>query len=511
MPTLISTVDVDDAGLADLRRPLDDLVAEETDPADPDRFLLGHGPCTTYERRLEVTGVGPGRHRVVERTTWELVVPVWGVLVRPAFRLALRRRRRRGGQPWWAPPVRLDARQVDVLARMSAVGWCSGYLGTLLSQTTTFAAGEFGADVTAQGAALASTRIGILVALVAAFAADRVGRRRALLVAVIGACLLHVTTAATPTLTAFAATQILARGLTTGGDVVRAIVVAEEMPAGARAYGLSVGALAAGLGAGMVVWLLPVADLTTWSWRLLFCVPLLLAPLVWRIGRPLPESGRFERHRATGGARLGRHRNRLVLLAAASMLTAVLAAPASGLQNEYLRSERAFSGAGIALFTLLTSTPASLGVFFGGRLADVHGRRTVGAIGLVAATAGIVVSYRSDGVGLWVGALVGTIASGMVVPTLLVYGPELFPTRLRGRANGILTLFGVTGSAIGLLGVGALADRWGSFGPAISVVAVGPLLVALLVRTRFPETAGRELEDLNPSDAAGGATPTPPR
>jgi len=511
MPTLTSTVDVDDDGLRDLRRPLDDLVAEEVDGDDPNRFRARNGPCTVYERHLDVTPAAPGRHTVVERTSWELTVPVWGVIVRPAFRHALRRRRRRSGQPWWAPPVRLDARQVEVLARLSAVAWCSGYLGTLLSQMTTFAAGEFGSDVSAQGAALASTRIGILVAIVAAVAADRVGRRRALLVAVIGACLMHATTAATPTLTAFAITQMVARGLTTGGDVVRAIVLAEEMPAGARAYALSVGALAAGLGSGMVVWLLPIADLAPWAWRLLFCVPVLIAPIAWRVGRPLPESHRFERHRAMAPARLGPHRKRLVLLAAASLLTAVLAAPASGLQNEYLRSERAFSGAGIAAFTLLTSTPASLGVFFGGRLADVHGRRTVGAIGLVAATGGIVLSYWSDGAGLWIGAVVGTIASGVVVPTLLVYGPELFPTRLRGRANGILTAFGVLGSAIGLLTVGSLASRWGAFGPAVSVVAVGPLVVALLVRTRFPETAGRELEDLNPSDSPDGATPPPPR
>ena len=44
-------------------------------------------------------------------------------------------------------------------------------------------------------------------------------------------------------------------------------------------------------------------------------------------------------------------------------------------------------------------------------------------------------------------------------------------------------------------------------GRAIAILAVGPLIVAVLVLTRFPETAHRELEELNPEDAVPPATP----
>ena len=44
---------------------------------------------------------------------------------------------------------------------------------------------------------------------------------------------------------------------------------------------------------------------------------------------------------------------------------------------------------------------------------------------------------------VWGGAIAGTLFGGLVVPTLVVYGPELFPTRLRGRANGVITAAGV--------------------------------------------------------------------
>jgi MFS family permease len=269
--------------------------------------------------------------------------------------------------------------------------------------------------------------------------------------------------------------------------------------------------MCAGLGSGMVVWLLPLADVAPWGWRLLFVVPLILAPLALVAGRALPESRRFEQHRGDSvRPRLGSQRGRLALLAASALLTAIYLAPASQLQNEYLRSERDFRARDITVFTLLTSTPGGRGVFFGGRLADVYGRRVIGALGLVGGLTGSLVAFWFGGFGLWGGAVAATIIGGMVVPALVVYGPELFPTRLRGRANGLITLFGVLGSSSGLFLVGALAERWGRFGPAFTVVAAGPLLVALLVITRYPETAQRELEDLNPSDRLRAEGPDPP-
>ena len=58
------------------------------------------------------------------------------------------------------------------------------------------------------------------------------------------------------------------------------------------------------------------------------------------------------------------------------------------------------------------------------------------------------------------GVDVGSIIGGLAVPALAVYGPELFPTALRTKANVIITVLGVSGSVIGLLAVGRLAERW---------------------------------------------------
>jgi putative MFS transporter len=139
-------------------------------------------------------------------------------------------------------------------------------------------------------------------------------------------------------------------------------------------------------------------------------------------------------------------------------------------------------------------------VVAGGRLADVKGRRRVGA-GAVAAgallTAGF---YFADGPWLWVSAMAASLVFDASIPALGVYGPELFPTSLRGRANGLVTIASLAGSALGLVAAGQLADSFGRIGPAMAVLAVGPLLVAVLILTLYPETAGKELEDINPED-----------
>jgi len=106
---------------------------------------------------------------------------------------------------------------------------------------------------------------------------------------------------------------------------------------------------------------------------------------------------------------------------------------------------------------------------------------------------------------MWVLSVAGAICGAMVVPALGVYGPELFPTSLRGRANGGISILGVTGSVLGLGIAGALSDRWNGLGPALALLAIGPLLMAVLVLVKYPETVHRELEDLNPEDRLDAA------
>ena len=377
-----------------------------------------------------------------------------------------------------------------------------GYLGTVSTQTITVAADEFGRDKGAQGTTLAAVRVGIFVSMSILTLADRRGRRALTSWGTIAACVFTVLGACSVDLWTLGATQTIARGITTAVALLVTIIAAEELPAGARAYGLSVLTLAAGLGAGMAVWVLPVADLDVRAWRIVYLIPALAIPLLWHVVRELPETTRFEvaQHREPTSM----PRRRLVILAVSALLLTLFRTPASQLQNEFLRDERGYSASLITLFTVTTSTPLGIGVFLGGRLADRRGRRTVGAFALVFGTVAVVASFLTHGAAMWAWQLVGMVIGAATIPALGVYGPELFGTRSRGKANGLVTVAGVVGSTVGLLVASHLADHLG-LGKALAIFAVGPLLVALLVIVAYPETAHLELEAINPDDA----TPAP--
>ena len=498
--------EVDSSGLAELRSPRNDLVRERAGDG-LDHLVGDHGPFAIWERRLRVqpsateTTHAEGHFRVEEEIHYRAAVGPW----RPLFALPLRWAVRRRQVPWWAPPDRLDERACRILALLACVQVVDGYLGTVITQTIAFASDEFGRSDTAQGVTLAAVRLGVVVALAVVFLADRRGRRGLLITTAVAAVVMTAIGSLSPGLWFLGGSQLVARGLTTGLGILIGVFAAEELPRGSRAYGISVLALAAALGAGMAVWVLPVADLDPAAWRIVYLVPLLAIPGLVTAGRRLPESRRFIANVRPGQSyklnddRRQIERKRLMLLAAAAFLLLVFAAPASQFQNDFLKDDRGFSAAGISLFTVLTTTPAGIGVFIAGRLADTRGRRVVGAIGLLAGTAFVVFGYHTSGPAMWTTTMLGGLLGSLTV-ALGVYGPELFSTANRARANGLIVALGVAGSATGLLLVGALSDRFGDYGPAFLVVAIGPLLAAVLVLRWFPETARVELETLNPGD-----------
>ena len=546
----------DDEELAARRALRADIVAERAEgrpdgAGGDDLYAAVGGPFRSYERRVAARPAGAGRWELTETTDYRLAAPGWSWLFHFPIKRAICRRQADYGY-WWAPPDRLDPRPATMLALLCTVQIIDGYLGTVLTQTLTFAAEEMGHGNTAQGIVLAVVRTGVLLTLVTVALADRHGRRKLLLAAGTGSCLATAAGAASPTLWFLGGTQLVARGLATALGVLIVIMAVEEMPARSRAWAASVLVLCAGLGAGMAVWVLPVADLGQGGWRIVYLVPLLGLAGLEAVRRRLPESRRFEDAQAAASPGPGaadadaegrpdpdidgreqrqpldhelrerrqpldpdvrkrrqpldpelreRRRRRLVLLATTAFLIAMFAAPASSLQNDFLKDERGFSASQITLFTLVTSTPAGIGVLVGGYLADRRGRRRVGATGLVLGTAAVAWAFFASGPALWLLTLMGTLVGGLTVPALAVYGPELFGTNDRGRANGLIVTLGVTGSATGLLTAGWLSDQLGGrLGPALALLAVGPLIVAALVLLKYPETAGLELEDLNPQD-----------
>ncbi len=459
---------------------------------------MTNGPFTAYERSLTVRSIGGG-HEVTETTEFTLAVPLWSVLVRPLMRRALAAIDRTPRRRWWWPKEVVSPTTSNLVATLCLVSVMTGYLGVLIGQTITFAAADFGAGDGEVANTLAGVRVGVLLSLLLIHRADRVGRRPLILGFATGAIVFAMAGALAPNLLALGAAQTISRGLTTGLITLVVLATTEEVPAGFRAFTISLVTIATALGAGMVVWFLPLNDLIDGGWRLVYLFPgFFLVPLWW-IARYLPETRRFVAavsHDAEAAVKWGR----FALIGGAAFCTALFGSPASQLRNEYLRDDLGYTATTISLFQIVISAPAGTAILLAGLAADRFGRRGIGATGVAVGATMAALSYQFTGVGLWVTASISVVVGSAAVPAMRGYGTELFPTKARARVGGMLDVVGVTGSAVGLLAVGYLSERWDDLGSAIGVFVFAPLLVAVAILTLFPETASAELERFNPGD-----------
>jgi MFS family permease len=398
--------------------------------------------------------------------------------------------------------------QAGRLGALAAVALLANFCGALLSQNGDAVTSAFDQSDQALGVALAVARAGVLVSLVAIALADRWGRRRLILLALIGACAANALTALAPTFEVFTGTQLLSRALVNTALIVAGIAAVEDAPEGARAFATGMFALALGAGFGLSVVLLPLADLGDYGWRISFGVSAALVLLVPLIARHLKETHRYVRVARKSSARQ-RFRElvdssygfRFLLLGLAAFLTNVFSAPSSQLTNRYLTHAHDFTNSDVALFRTVTAgVPGIVGVVLASRLAESRGRRPVTIIGLLVATGAQAAFFLAgNDLLLWITPVIAIVAAACAGLALGTLDAELFPTEARGTSSGFLLVSGVAGSAAGLVLATQLRDVVGGLGPAIALCGIASLLAAVFVVPRLPETAERRLDDVSPS------------
>ncbi len=376
----------------------------------------------------------------------------------------------------------------------------AAFTNTLFTQTVAFAADEFNISQSGQGIGAAIVRFGIIICLPLVAIADRHGRRPMMIVLAWAAPIVSAFGAIAPSYSFLVATQAIGRPLGLTLDILIAVVAIEEMPRNGRAYATGVLALLSGVGGGVAVASLPLADLGITAWRLVYLVGLVWIIVAIALMRWLPESQRFEKHVSIPLEQRMKSlvvmRKNLGRICSVVFLTNLYIATASIFQNRYLKDDRGYSAALVAIFTVVTSSPASLGLILGGRIADERGRRILGTLLVPIGAFLLALSFSVSGPLMWIVAILGGFAFGLSYPALAVYRGELFPTGVRGLAGGIIMTSALVGGSFGLIGAGRVLDTGVSYGTVMMTLVLGPLIASIVVWFRYPETAHLELEDI---------------
>ena len=416
----------------------------------------------------------------------------------------------------YAPAVSRKPRTPSLTTRQRTILWLlalacipATYANTLFTQTVAFAAQDFAISEQGQGIGAAIIRWGVVISLPLAALADRIGRRRLIIFCAFGAPIITALGGLAPSFSILVATQALGRPLALVLTILIGIVATEEMSRDSRAWATSVLAIAAGFGAGFAFAALPLADLGEGSWRYIYAISLAWVALAIILQRKLPETTRFiERHEQHLESATHIDKTRLVTQSLVAIFGNIFIAVSSVFQVRYLRDVRDYSAVMVTAFTFVTGTPAAIGLLIGGRVADARGRRMLSAITFPLGAILLTAAFSTNGQTMWFASVTGGICLGLAYPAMAVYRGEMFPTLHRSFASSVIMTASLIGGSIGLVGAGYFLNRDFNYGIVMSWLSLGPIVAGILVYATFPESAHRELEELNPQDVIATKTIT---
>lgn len=392
----------------------------------------------------------------------------------------------------------------QLLIFLCLVAFFDGYDLFAISQTLPELRLGFGLSPESGSRLLAIANIGTIAAYFLMRLADRWGRRPLLIMCVTGYSLASLLSAAAPGHLTFFSGQFIVRLFLVSALAVVVMYATEEYPGSRR--GRIVGLIQACFSIGAVACAVMTPKLlkTGLGWRAVYLTGGLSAfLLVFAVFR-LRETERFLTSRITNmrAALIPKllpkqHRRRMLQLATVWIVTFTCNQSALTFWKEFAQSERSMSneaiGSAIALASVLT---IPLVVWFG-RFTDRIGRRRSAAAVYAITAMGVLGSYSSlPKQVLVVPLLLLIFGSSAAVAVLSTWTAECFPTELRGDsfawANSLL---GRIGFVLSPLLVSELVFSLG-WSRALSLTAILPLLAIAMTNRWLPETAGKDLEEL---------------
>lgn len=405
-------------------------------------------------------------------------------------------------------PPALTRRQWRVLGLVSAASFFDHYDAGLFSLALKQIQADLAMAEEALGFFSSIILVGSMLSVFLTSAADRIGRRRLLMFTIVAYTILTGATAFAPSAESFVALQFFARLFITAEYALALVVVGEELDDDSRGWGIGALAALSACGHGLALLLFTFVDILPFGWRSLYLVGLApLAMIAW-MRRDMSETPYYERlsrerQSSTGESRSFRslfkhYRGRVLALGAVLLLLGLSERAAFFFFPKYLQDAHGFSPALVGITGFFAGAIGIGANTLAGRWSDQYGRKRTSLLFLTLTPIAILLFYNSPWLVLpvlWLAVLFCAMGSMVLVS---MYGVELFPTSYRSTAAGARATLATLGAIIGLslesVLYGALGSHWG----AISVLASLAFFAPVIVWFTFPETSGRNLDEISP-------------
>lgn len=355
-------------------------------------------------------------------------------------------------------------------------------------------------------------RFGVLFAFPLAFMADVVGRKRLLILTVIGMTLSTVLSAFAQTALQYLILQTFARCFSYAEEMLCYVIVAEEIEPEKRGWALGRLAALGTLGYGLSSLLYGQIGELPHGWRDFYLVGAAGLVVIMLARRGLRETKSFLDHRATRKAAqsIRAHLQPIVSLMRAYpgrfvALVATTAPYSFGLSaafafiSKFLQESHGYSPANVGYLQFFGGALSLLGFFLAGQISDMVGRRAVLGV-CIPVVVGLFVLFYLTGdptllIASWIGCLFFYFASEV---TLSALGSELFPTSYRSTSSAARGVINVVSGIAGLAAESALYPLVGSHAYSVIIlIAVAPIAI-IPVLFFLPETARRSLDEISP-------------
>lgn len=379
----------------------------------------------------------------------------------------------------------------------ATLGDVARHFGHVLGGTTI--TDKVGLSGTQLGLGLAVVRLSSLGGLPLAGLADRVGRRRVLLLSCGLGLAATAASAASPGYWWFVVVFALGRPFLSAAYAVAQVGAAEQTDTSQRASAVALVAAgyAVGAGATVVIYGQVGNGLGYRGILLLAIVPLIALPFVARwVSEPerfLRAAASHQRRWPVLGAVARPYRARLALVTVLAFSLGAISGPANSFVYLYAQNVERFPGVALSAMVIAAGILGLGGLLAGRWSADRVGRRPTAMGAMLCIGASGILCYSGNRVALVVGYLAAVTAGGVIAPAAGAFVNELFPTSVRASVAGWNVAGAVLGAVAGLLVFGAVADIGNRFAPAALVTFVPPMAMSGLVWF-LPETRGHEPE-----------------